>query len=502
MKKLYTLVLCSLSLAGISQQTTTITYNNIKFDLNTEGPNFVSNSTFTPKFVVPASGTASSIFAGNLWMSATKPNGQLSAAAETYGIAKDFKAGPVAPPYDAAYKQKYDRFWKISKIEINNHISNFDKSGYVMPEVIQNWPAITNIAEQSLTAPFKDTDGDGFYDPANGDYPLIKGDFATFYYRNDIAALHGSSGGDPGPFQVNVMMYGFTATSGYLSNSLFMNYVVQNTGVQVYTDYSFGIWTDFDLGNPLDDYVGTSSARNTVYCYNGDNNDEVTGSPSPGYGTPPPVQSLTFLDQDLAFSTYYTNGGGINGDPYSALDYYNYLHGKNLGGQTFSNPYFCDGDPFNNTGVTESNLGNAPGDRRITAVASFPELIPGQSISIDAVYIWSRATGSGPDASFPDAMDDVDSAQTLYDTDQGYTSIAEQREINLGIYPNPASTQLTISFSNNRVLKEAIIRNALGQELLRSNNRQIPISALPAGMYFIDILTSDGNREIKSFIKQ
>ncbi|MCK7489163.1 MAG: hypothetical protein MZU79_02140 [Anaerotruncus sp.] len=63
-------------------------------------------------------------------------------AAQTYrqGNAVDFWAGPVAKDYNEVY-DRHNRVWKISlSLEIENHKSNFNQTGYTIPEAIQTWP--------------------------------------------------------------------------------------------------------------------------------------------------------------------------------------------------------------------------------------------------------------------------------------------------------------------------------------------------------------------------
>lgn len=495
MKKLYTLVLCSLGLTAISQQSVTPTYNNVKFTINSEGSNFTKSQ--LPSFTVPATGNVNTIYASNLWLFGSKPNGQLAVAAETYGGSSlDFRSGPIAPVYDNAYDQKFNRVWNITKVQIDEHIARYKDLTYITPEVILNWPAQTVSSDPFRLAPFYDTDGDGLYDPSKGDYPGIKGDYAVFSMKNDARSPHISSGGDPIVIQINTMYYGYAASTGFLSNSLFVTHEMVNCGSNLLKDFRFGVWNDFDLGNPGDDYVGTSSSQNAIYCYNGDSNDDINGGASPGYGLNPPVQSFSFLNQSLESSVSYTNGGGITGDPTSSTDYAFYLSGKDRSGQNFPSPHFCDGDPGANTGQTESKLSNTPGDRRMLATANLGDFFPGQVRKVDAVYIWSRSTGG----SYPGASDDIDSAKTFYDQDQ--TSINEYQTLFADIYPNPATTHLTITLANHNELSQAIIRNTLGQIVLHSTSTNVNIEALPAGLFTIELITSKGQHQLKSFLKQ
>lgn len=69
------------------------------------------------------------------------------------------------------------------------------------------------------------------------------------------------------------------------------------------------------------------------------------------------------------------------------------------------------------------------------------------------------------------------------------------------VYPNPASTLLTLDLKENKVSGELVITNALGQNVLRSNSGkggtiQLDVSGLSAGIYFYSLGNATG-----SFVK-
>jgi aminopeptidase N len=64
---------------------------------------------------------------------------------------------------------------------------------------------------------------------------------------------------------------------------------------------------------------------------------------------------------------------------------------------------------------------------------------------------------------------------------------------NITLFPNPVSDILTIQTSENSTFKNALLFNAFGKEILKSSNKQINLSALSAGVYFIKVFTNSGN---------
>lgn len=138
---------------------------------------------------------------------------------------------------------------------------------------------------------------------------------------------------------------------------------------------------------------------------------------------------------------YYNIGGGINGDPQTGQDYYNYLRGiwkdnqpmvyggnghpSGGGDPAIECDYMFPGnsDPRGwgtegNTGVdewTETTANNQPGDRRFMQSAGPFTLRPGDVNNITVGVVWARAS-SGDNLSSIDALKSADDiAQGLFD---------------------------------------------------------------------------------------
>jgi hypothetical protein len=68
------------------------------------------------------------------------------------------------------------------------------------------------------------------------------------------------------------------------------------------------------------------------------------------------------------------------------------------------------------------------------------------------------------------------------------------------ISPNPVSSILNISISDNIEIVDVSVFNVLGQKLLSANSTQVDVSGLPSGMHLIKITTSAGLKQM-NFIK-
>ena len=72
---------------------------------------------------------------------------------------------------------------------------------------------------------------------------------------------------------------------------------------------------------------------------------------------------------------------------------------------------------------------------------------------------------------------------------------------NISLFPNPVSDILTIETSKKITFKSATIYNAPGKEILTSTNKEINLSKLSKGVYFIKVFTDAGNL-YKKIIKE
>lgn len=83
------------------------------------------------------------------------------------------------------------------------------------------------------------------------------------------------------------------------------------------------------------------------------------------------------------------------------------------------------------------------------------------------------------------------------------TLSVEEEQLNsfTKVYPNPVINSFTISFSDDNVLKKAVIYNLQGRKLIESNKKEISITNLSAGIYFLEIETNKG-KITKKLIKK
>jgi len=431
-------------------------------------------------YVIPASSnraqSASSSFAGAVWIGGYDAGGQLKVAAMTYrqkGI--DFWPGPLDTTNLSTNPDicnKYDKIFQVSRTEVDN----FVVGGGPITANIKDWPgnADPSLNQALYLAPFEDVNGDGVYDPQSGDYPgydvynkaskdnlgvcktKLYGDYTLFWVYNDKGdgAAHTETQGTPIGIEVRAQAFGFK-TNDEINNMTFYSYEIHNrSSFQVNQTY-FTIWNDADLGYFLDDYVGCDTKRGLGYIYNANQNDLILFNGTPGYGDYPPSIGCDFFRGPLAdandgidndfdnqvdevgetiqmskFLYYNNNYGPFNSstlNPEIAIHYYYYMTGYWLDGSpmtangtgyggTTEVDYVYDGDPVAGTGWTERTAGNLAGDRRFLQSAGPFTLKAGAVNNVTFGLPWAQTANKGGNLESITLMKNADDkAQALFD---------------------------------------------------------------------------------------
>jgi hypothetical protein len=148
-----------------------------------------------------------------------------------------------------------------------------------------NWPV-------EIGAPWIDHNGDGIFDPKI-DQPRIFGDETNWMVMNDLDTSRTQDWGgcDPIGVEIQLTVYGYDRQDA-LADVIFKKYKVINKGEYDIDDFIFGYWSDADLGNAFDDYMGCDTLLDFAYFYNASNADEI-------YGTPPPAVGYLLLQGQI-----------------------------------------------------------------------------------------------------------------------------------------------------------------------------------------------------------
>lgn len=347
-------------------------FNDVRAQLNTNGVLFYDRANNTAGYEVPKSESGlkyKAIFAASLWMGGIDDNLNLKLAGTTF-TGNDFWTGPLeVNPFSGNYDpsmpvgddairptgfakidaptcQAYDKYFTIRKAEVIAFINwyEWDVAGGVGEPVekpnaeimnrINNWPAHGGPLQDHYLAPFYDRppfpgqQGDGEYNPADGDYPWyddilgrddiecgvdrrisLFGDETHWWVFNDAGNIHSGSFGEPIGMEIRAQAFSF-ATNDEINKMTFYNYEMINRGTIALNKTYFAQYVDADLGNPQDDYVGCDVSRGLGYAYNGDDDDEAANG-NAGYGKFPPAIGVDFFE-----GPYQDADGRDNYGPY------------------------------------------------------------------------------------------------------------------------------------------------------------------------------------------
>jgi hypothetical protein len=441
--------------------------------VNSDGMLFWDRTTGIPVFEFPKFSHKNTGFSSTLWLAGINQNNDTCVAATRYNqVGYDFWAGPIAQNYDYAYQNKYNRVWKVDREQINTHLSNYQQAGYTMPSVISSWPAQGNIAngEAPYIAPFFDANTNGTYEPQNGDYPIVYGQQAAYFIFNDSRLPHTETGGVELGVEVHGMAYVMDSVNADLKNTLFVKYNVFNRKNNDFANFYLGKFDDLDLGRAEDDYIGCDSSRNTFYVYNGLAVDG-TGKFNE-YAKAPPVQGVTFLNNDMTQFVFLNNNGGIAAmnDPTDSRDYFTNLEGfwKDRTPYTFGGDGYGAGTPVKFTftgnpvtaqGWSEVSENNAPGDRRGLASAQLSNFNHGTNYCLDIAYVYDRDCDDtlvcNNLSNIPNMLNRVDSVKSYFNTNQ-LSCTMNSNVFNINTIPEFSTCAHAAAFLNNSQMNYSI----------------------------------------------
>ena len=424
------------------------------------------------QYEIPKGSGLNSLFAGSLWIGGVDAGGQLKVAAMTYRQSgSDFWPGPLDVATGTISSDEctnWDKHFKIDRLDVEEYVARFGidptYTNDMIPTSITDWPAHGNAAQDQFLAPFFDANGNGFYEPYDGDYPdynitgdndeaALFGDQTLWWVFNDRGNIHTETEADPIGLEIHAQAFAFTADNE-INDMTFYNYKIINRSTLPLSDVYFGQWVDPDLGNYNDDYVGCDVNLGLGFCYNGDAEDEG----ATGYGFNPPAVGVDFFqgpladpndgidnDRDGVFDelgeqiimskfVYYNNDFTVRGNPENGTHIYNYLRGiwkdnvpmtyggDGKGSGPGATTDLCNfmfpgvSDPmFPGQEWTEVTAGNLPLDRRFIQSAGPFTLDPGAVNTITTGVIWARAKAGGNEASIQLVKIYDREAQALFD---------------------------------------------------------------------------------------
>ncbi len=445
-------------------------------------------------YLVPRATGKSPMFAASLWLGG-KVGGELRVAGSRY-TNFTFWPGPLdaatGRPVNQASCAAYDRIYRVSRADV----AAYQSTGITTAD-LRDWPA-------ALGAPVLDGDGNpSNYDLARGDRPRLRGDDVAWWLMNDVGNAHTALMTPPMGVEARVEAFGFDAAP--LNTTTFYRYTLTNRTAAALDSVYAGLFTDPDLGDATDDYIGTDTTEGMGYVYNADNTDDLPA----GYGVAPPAVGFQVVsgpvglpngrddDRDgmvdesgervgLHASAYFNASVNVQpASPTSGVQYYNYLRGlwrdgsaiRSFGdgyGQTQGpvTRYVYPGDPVAGTFWSEVNNGtptplNAPGDRRMLVSTGPFRLAPGASETVVFAVPYARGTSNLDSVTRLRAL--ARTVRTAYATTIEPTAAAEPSPLALTLsrpFPNPTSGRAVVRYEMPAGTRlRATLLDVLGREV-------------------------------------
>ena len=472
---------------------------NIRFYVSNQGVLFQQNG--NSRFEVPQGSGIHSILASGIWIAGKDGAQGKRVSVATYDTsATDFQPGPIDRSTGLPdLPSDWNFVWKTNAGQISNHKTQYNKIGYQTPWGIQRWPG-SNLKQgdfNPILAPFIDLNSNQLYEPALGETPYIKGNEASYFILNDLVTSNrqGSAQG------LGVEIYGMVYTEKAFPNVVFVQYQIINRSFNQYDSVFVGIFTDFLLGNPFDNYTATDSARHLLFTYNSLAHDSF------GYGNNPPVMGVKFLRRNLSKSISFNwDLTDHQGWPQNPEDYFGYLNAHFKDGSELTDPvsgqkdYIYLGDPCNGSGWTEyGSSGNVPGRRNMLGSVGPLTLQRNEVISIDLAYIFSRNSSEllTPICGF---YDDADLVQYYWDNTLS-AQRPQRRSPEILTYPNPAQQTVYWQLNDNTVIEHVVLMDLNGkQHTLHPEGNRADVSAFPAGVYFLILSDIEGTQYRKRIV--
>jgi hypothetical protein len=335
------------------------------------------------------------IFVGSIWLSALDQGNNLKVAAFSHSQSSnsDYYTGPLDNNGNVTVTtcNQWDQHFTVFSTDISLCINAYQSSGTGQVPIgvvcandsnMIRWPGKGNayLSAQGydvsgILAPFFDANGDGIYNPLDGDYPTLQqcgtapantgigcdslrsisrsyyADEMIFWVMNDEGNTHGS-GGAPLGIQVNTLAFAFQDTN-FINNASFYTYNVINKSGSVLNQAYFSLWTDIDLGCANNDRVGCDTSRNIAFQYNGFvqgattmngvtcDDPDVCPTGESGFGCNLPILGIQFLEgatdtiinpstgqparMGMTSFCYFSNAGPYaQNDPTTATGFRNY----------------------------------------------------------------------------------------------------------------------------------------------------------------------------------
>jgi hypothetical protein len=537
--------------------------NNISTIFKNTGISDIDPSQVASGFVYPfGSGKTAVYVSGLIWGAKIVGDPQVRVGGSTYreGLQCGWidESGTVHPPSDPRsriYRVRPDVYIGGPTVDLSKEAGDEGKSIFEVRAQYEldwtEWPG-------DLGAPFYDGDGDGIYNPnpISGDIPGVYGAKQTIWFvanDHDPSLTLNLYGTDPIGIEYQATIWEYTDSLGF-DNLFFRKYkLINKTDVlgdpTTFSNMYISMWSDPDVGDAGDDFVGCDTLLNLGFGYNGFDTDLVYNPlPPPAIGfdlirgplvmgnanedrnrngivdiydyglTENNERVYGFINLAMTAFYYFVRDDSVLtdpplGTPDGASQFYNFMQGKiGLTGDPFIDPitnqptkFPLSGNPVTGDGWIDGIL-HSPNDRRLglstgpfqmepgdTQVVVVAEIAGGAIVgidylsAIDTVKIYSQIAQNFYDNTFPVTVDESNIFPENFRLEQNF--------------PNPFNPSTQIKYSiphlSNVIIK---VFDILGNEIEILAKEEKPAGTyeltwyaegLPSGVYFYRLQAVD-----------
>ena len=452
--------------------------------------------------------------------------------------------------------EDWDLFFQTSKEDISAFRKDFDDNGILdnpIPLSIQGWPGIGNplffeihgfsLPSTSL-APFTDSNGDGLYNPIEGDYPDINNaDNGIWWVLQTNGHVNVCNGSDNLNLEIHILAQQYDT----FDESIFYDFDIHSRDEEVIDSLFFSYWiaiTSF-CNNAL---IGSRPEKNFAFFYEPIDSLTTQGCTIGGNIQPTilgvkqlqgplaprvfnenneleyphlEISADTFVEQRMSSLKHYFRHSQttepFESDPRSPTQYYNLMQGKwNDGSEQLINgkatPFAYSGNPANQE---EGDFAMCNDEHRIedirTLISCGPfRMEPGSKHKLS--YVITRAEYDSSErcaniSLLEDKFEEIDNFDFNEILSQPEPIMERNKNIKVIVQPNPVSDQASFLLTQESELINTIqIYNLSGNlaisfDIQNQASKVVSLNSLSEGTY-IYIVTSDmGNKYIGKFVK-
>lgn len=443
-----------------------------------------------------------------------------------------FKSGPLKTNGSLIRDSSinYNKVWNITDTDINEFISAYYAGGntwanYSIPSDFLTWPAHGPNGYDPNLSEFHDMNGDGIYNPYDGDFPKIKGTQYLRWIYNDVVIPEML---EMMGVEIRASLFGCSSPNpdDAINRTIFIEYEIVNRTNKTYTDVGVGLMINFMIGCFENDNFRSNAKANAVQFYNSNQHFNLCTEEN-YFVQNPMVWGIGLIDVNNSPNEYLSSSllnlrvstvgdvveFGNLGHLYNAHQAKHFIYGKpvRFGGTGFEDttaalakymfpgdsdpdfigtngipyPYSWTYENYNNTGVelmpvVDYNFNNV----------LFPSLAPNEKIKVAYAIVGTQSTSLNTEQLLALNAKEIIEMRNQYQNNAfqcqaSVLNIEEPKSEDHRIYPNPTSHQFSIDF--DKPIESIKLYTLTGKLIKTCNNcKSMNIEDLNTGIYIVN----------------